>query len=91
MAQFAKFAGESDSSAGSNLVFGMAIVAGILVARHLKTTDDLFDGPWDDKAYAFGLPKEVVPQPPKRPDPKTLRPDFIMKVSQPVAVGASID
>jgi hypothetical protein len=23
----------------------LAIVAGILVARHLKTTDDLFDGP----------------------------------------------
>jgi len=29
--------------------------------------------------YAFGLPKELAPQPPKRPDPKTLRPDFNLK------------
>jgi len=29
--------------------------------------------------YAFGLPHGLSPQPPKRPDPKTLRPDFNLK------------
>ena len=30
----------------------LAIVAGILVARHLKTTEDLFDNPWEPEDWS---------------------------------------
>jgi len=39
----------------------------------------VYVGSADCNMYAFGLPKELAPQPPKRPDPKTLRPDFSLK------------
>jgi len=39
----------------------------------------VYVGSDDGRVYAFGLPKELAPQPPKRPDPKTLRPDFKLK------------
>ncbi len=45
----------------------------------------VYVGSYDGKVYAFGLPKELQTHPPKRPDPKTLRPDFNLKVSQPIA------
>jgi len=45
------------------------------------------------RPYAFGLPKGMVPQPPKRPEPTTLRPDFNLKVSasQLLAIRAGSD
>lgn len=42
-------------------------------------------GSRDGNVYAFGLPKGLAKQAPKRPDPKALRPNFNLKVSQPEA------
>jgi len=39
----------------------------------------VYVGSDNGKVYAFGLPKELAPQPPRRPDPKTFRPDFSLK------------
>ena len=39
----------------------------------------VYVGSESGKMYAFGLPRGLVKQPPKRPDPKTLRPDFNLK------------
>jgi len=46
----------------------------------------VYIGSEDGSVYAFGLPGGMMPQPPKRPDPKTLRPDFILK---PVSTAVS--
>jgi len=39
----------------------------------------VYVGSEDRHIYAFGLPKKLAPQAPKRPDPKALRPDFNLK------------
>ena len=51
----------------------------------------VYVGSLDGRVYAFGLPRGLAPQAPKRPDLKTLHPDFNLKVSQAVANVAGTD
>ena len=51
----------------------------------------VYVGSEDGNVYAFGLPKGLAKEAPKRPDPKALRPDLNLKVSEPVASTAGTD
>ena len=45
----------------------------------------VYVGSDDYNVYAFGLPNELVPQPPQRPNPTTLRPDFNLRPLSTIA------
>jgi outer membrane protein assembly factor BamB len=45
----------------------------------------VYIGSWDEHVYAFGLPRSASVEKPDRPDLKTLRPNFDLKVSGPNA------